>query len=289
MLGDLIGKPETAPAVFDDFLGHCRKMDRLPVVYQASASGRSMLVNAGFRMFKVGEEAVIDLPTFGTAGSKRANLRHTITRCRKDGVTFRWFPNGLPNHESRLMDELESIDAVWRKKAGPELGFTISHFDRRSLCWQPVSVAVGSGGKAIAYTTFRNTGSDGGWVLDLLRRCPDGPPGAVEACIAEAATAFREAGAKTLSLGLAPPGGLDMSSPEERLLALGGKLVSPWYNTAGLVRFKNKFDPTWTPRYGATRRRRDIVGFVIGLLWVHTADAIHLPGRRPVVRQVAAP
>jgi phosphatidylglycerol lysyltransferase len=289
VLGDLIGPPESAPKVFSDFLGRCRKLDRVPVVYQASSAGRATLVGAGFRVFKVGEEALIDLMTFDTTGPRRANLRHTITRCRKDGVVFRWFPNGIPAEESALLDELEAIDTTWRAKAGPEMGFTISHFDRATLGWQPISVAVSSTGHALAYTTFRKTGVDGGRVLDLMRRAPDGSPGAVEACIAEAAVAFRAAGARTLSLGLAPLTGLDASSSvfEERLLAYGGKLVRPWYDVGGLAHFKNKFDPYWIPRFGATRRRRDVIGFVIGLLRIHTAGAIHLPGRRPAARQVA--
>jgi phosphatidylglycerol lysyltransferase len=290
VLGDPIGKPDAAQAVFSDFLAHCRKMDRTPVVYQASSAGRSTLVAAGLRVFKVGEEALVDLSTFDTTGSKRANLRHTITRCRKDGVTFRWFTRGIPAEEQALVDDMAAIDAVWRKKAGPQMGFTISHFHRNSLAWQPVSVAVDGNGKAIAYTTFRKTGSDGGWVLDLMRRSPDGSPGAVEACIAEAAFAFKAAGATTLSLGLAPLSGLASSDTvfEERLLALGVRFVSPWYDVSGLARFKNKFAPYWIPRFGATRRRRDILGFMVGLVMIHMADAIHLPGRRRVVRQVAA-
>ncbi len=290
VLGDLIGPPESASAVMGRFLERCRKIDRVPVVYQASAAGRSTLMNAGFRLFKVGEEALIDLSTFDTSGPRRANLRHTITRCRKDGVVFRWFEAGIPTQESALLDDLAAIDAMWRRKAGPELGFTISSFDRATLGWQPVSVAVGPTGEALAYTTFRQTGVDGGWVLDLMRRAPDGPPGAVEGCIAEAAAAFRAGGARTLSLGLAPLAGLDTSSPmfEERLLANAGRLVRPWYDVSGLARFKNKFDPEWIPRYGATRHRRDLIGFVMGLLWVHLAGSLHLPGLRRRARQVAA-
>lgn len=290
MLGDLIGPAELAPRVLGAFLQHCRKNDRMPIVYQASPAGRAVLVGAGFRVFKVGEEALIDLLTFDTTGPRRANLRHTITRCRKDGVAFRWFPNGIPAEEPALLDQLESIDTIWRKKAGPQMGFTISGFERSTLTWQAISVAVAPNGRALAYTTFRKTGVDGGWVLDLMRRAPDGSPGAVEACIAEAAVNFRAAGARTLSLGLAPLAGLDTHSAavEERLLAYTARLAQPWYDTAGLARFKNKFDPYWISRYGATRRRRDLLGFVVGLLRVHLAGAFHLPGRRPAPRQVAA-
>jgi phosphatidylglycerol lysyltransferase len=290
VLGDVIGPSETAPKVFAAFLARCRQLDRVPVVYQASPAGRATLVGAGFRVFKVGEEALIDLPTFDTTGSRRANLRHTITRCCKDGVAFRWFPNGIPAEEADLVDELSAIDAVWRKKAGPQMGFTISQFDRAALCWLPVSVAVNPDGKALAFTTFRKTGVDGGWVLDLMRRSPDGPPGAVEGCIAEGAVEFKNAGSKTLSLGLAPLAGLSGSSAvfEERLLARGGKVVRPWYDVSGLAKFKNKFDPNWVPRFGATRYRRDVVGFVISLLRIHMADAIHIPGRRSAARRSAS-
>jgi phosphatidylglycerol lysyltransferase len=290
VLGDLIGSPEAAPQVFERFLAHCQRLDRVPVVYQASSIGRATFVGAGFRTFKVGEEALIDLATFDTTGCRRANLRHTITRCRKDGVTFRWFAHGITSEESALLDQLEAIDNIWRKTAGPEMGFTISHFNRASIAWQPISVAIGQAGLALGFTTFRKTGVDGGWVLDLMRRDPAGPPGVVEACIAEAAIAMRDAGAKTLSLGLAPLAGLDgVNGPwEERLLANGGRMVHRWYDVNGLARFKNKFDPYWIPRYGAIRRRRDLVAFIVGLLRVHLAGAFHLPGRRRPARPAVA-
>jgi phosphatidylglycerol lysyltransferase len=123
-----------------------------------------------------------------------------------------------------------------------------------------------------------------------MRRAPDGSPGVVEACIAEAAVAFRAAGASTLSLGLAPLAGLDnvAGTWEGRLLANAGRLVGRWYDVRGLYRFKNKFDPDWIPRYGAMRRRRDLVGFVVGLLRVHLSGALHLPGRHHSAPQVAA-
>jgi phosphatidylglycerol lysyltransferase len=290
VLGDLIGPPEASPQVFERFLSHCRRLDREPVVYQASSAGRATFVGAGFRIFKVGEEAIVDLATFDTTGNRRANLRHTITRCRKDGVTFRWFAHGISAEDSALLDQLEAIDDTWRKTAGPAMGFTISHFDRAAIAWQPVSVAIGQDGAALGFTTFGKTGVDGGWVLDLMRRDPAGPPGVVEASIAEAAVAMRDAGAKTLSLGLAPLAGLDgVNGPwEERLLASGGRMVHRWYDVQGLARFKNKFDPYWIPRYGAIRHRRDLIGFIIGLLRVHLAGAIHLPRRHRAARRAVA-
>lgn len=289
VLGDLIGPGEEATPLLAEFIDRCRKLDRIPVVYQASAAGRRYLAEAGFRTFKVGEEAIVDLTTFDLAGSRRANLRHTITRCKRDGVQVRWFPDGLPLEEARLADELTAIDAAWRRQAGPQMGFTISQFERPALTWLPVSIAVDPAGHALGFTTYRRTGADRGWVLDLMRRVPDGPPGVVEACIAEAAAGFKAAGATSLSLGLAPLAGLDVRNGplEERLLERGGRFVQRWYDVKGLAFFKNKFDPTWVPRYGAIRHRRDLIAFVVGLLWVHLSGALRLPGRRPL-RHAAA-
>ena len=239
------------------------------------------------RVFRVGEEAVVDLQTFDLAGSRRANLRHTITRCRKAGVSTRWFPSGIdPKVSPQLVAQLESIDEEWRRGMGPELGFTISHFDAESLRTAPAAVALDENGRALGFTTFRPTGVDGGWVLDLMRRTADSPPGVVEMCIADAAAAFRAGGSTSLSLGLAPLANVAAGRmTEDRLLALGARLIGRWYDVRGLAFFKSKFDPIWMPRYGAIRRRRDFVGFVIALLWVHVRPTTWLSKwHRPAVR-----
>ena len=102
--------------------------------------------------------------------------------------------------------------------------------------------------------------------------------------------AFRADGASTLSLGLAPLAGLDGANGtwEERLLAGAGRLVGRWYDVRGLYVFKRKFDPYWIPRYGAIRRQRDLLGFVIGLLRVHLSGSLRLPGRRRAALKAAA-
>jgi phosphatidylglycerol lysyltransferase len=117
-----------------------------------------------------------------------------------------------------------------------------------------------------------------------MRRAPGSPPGVVESCIVEAATALRAGGSATLSLGLTPLAGLDRNgSLEERLLAFGAQLVKSRYDVAGLTFFKAKFDPRWVPRYGAIRHRRDLPGYALALLRLHIKMTSLLPRlrRRP--------
>ena len=249
------GRPASRPGAWAAFVANCRARDEVPAVYQASSESRADLL-------ALGPASVPRRPRGDrrprrpstSAGSKRANLRHTITRARKGGVAFRFYPAGIPEPSGHaLAPSLIEIDRAWSAAAGPRLGFTIGQFDPAELDRLAISIATDADGAAIAFATFRPTGIDGGWVLDLLRRAPGGTPGALEGCLAEAATGLRAAGAPTLSLGLAPLAGLDDASAvaEERALARAASLVRRFYDVRGLAFFKNKFDPRWEPRYVA--------------------------------------
>ena len=284
-LGDPTGPAGSAPGAWAAFVASCRSRDEVPAVYQASSESRADLLALGLHPFRIGHEAIVDLTTFDLAGSKRANLRHTITRARKGGVEFHFYPAGLPVIEREALEpSMVEIDRAWSAAAGPRLGFTIGGFDRDELDRLAISVATDATGAAIAFATFRPTGIDGGWVLDLLRRAPGGTPGALEGCLAEAASGLRKAGAPTLSLGLAPLAGLDDTSAvkEERWLARAASLVKRFYDVRGLAFFKNKFDPRWEPRYVAIANRLDLPALAIALV------GLHLGGLRSVLRSTLA-
>lgn len=182
-----------------------------------------------------------------------------------------WHPAGLADEQRPLDAELLEVDRAWRVDGRPELGFTVNGYRRADLTSSPVAVARDADGRMIAFTTFRPTGCDGGWVLDLMRRVPGGVPGAVEACIADAAMGLRESGAAWLSLGLAPLAGLDPrhGSPIERGLAVGARLIRGSYDVSGLAFFKAKFDPLWQPRYLAVASRTHLPAVLLALLRLH--------------------
>jgi lysylphosphatidylglycerol synthetase-like protein (DUF2156 family) len=278
VLGDPIGPDGDRWAAFDGFLETCRRAGRVVAVYQASRDARAPLAARGFRTIQVGREASIDLAGFDLAGSRRANLRHTVTRARAGGVSVRVAIDGLrPADLERLRDALTAIDDAWRAQAGPELGFTVGSFDPATLGSTAIAVAEGADARPIAFATFQPTGNDGGWVLDLMRRVPGGTPGAFEACVVEAALALRASGATTLSLGLVPLSGLagDAATIEERLLARAARVARPWYDVSGLEFFKRKFDPAWEPRFIAVRSRRDLPGLIVALLRLHLGGLGH--------------
>lgn len=283
VLGDPLGPVVPAWQVFGRFIRDARRRDRLVGVYQVSEQGRRILEDAGWRTFLVGHEAIVDLEAFDLGGPRRANLRHTITRARKGGSSVRWFPTGIDASETELRSGMASVDEAWRRRSGPEMAYSIGRYADHDVGRVATSVAVDADGRVLAFATFRETDRAGGWVLDLLRRRRDGPPGALESCIATAATELHAAGARRLSLGLAPVGGLGGPGAkiEERLLAAGSRAVRRWYDVAGLRFFKAKFDPCWQPRYAAVPHAWDGPALGMALL------LLHFGGIRGLLRAVA--
>lgn len=272
VVGDPMGTQEDGWALFDDFVAECHRRDWLPAVYQATPEARRPLAAAGFKSYGIGQEAVLPLSGFSLLGRPRANLRHTITRAKKGGVSVTWYPEGLASAEAeRRWPALHEMDQRWRKKAGPSLGFTIGRFERGILEDRPISIAYDADDRPIAFTSFLPTGVDGHWVLDLMRREAGGVPGALEWCVAEAAIELGRAGETSLSLSLAPLAGI--GGPEapwpERLLATGARLLRPVYDVRGLAFFKDKFDVRWEPRYLAIQHLWDLPSIGLGLLSLH--------------------
>ena len=272
VVGDPMGTQENGWALFDDFVAECHQRDWLPAVYQASPESRGPLAAAGFTCYGIGQEAVLPLAGFSLIGRPRANLRHTITRAKKGGVSVTWYPQGLSAEEAeKRWPALNEMDLRWRKKAGPSLGFTIGRFERSILEDRPISIAYYADDRPIAFTSFLPTGVDGCWVLDLMRREAGGVPGALEWCVAEAATELGRAGETTLSLSLAPLAGIGGPGAPwpERVLATGARLLRPVYDVRGLAFFKDKFDVRWEPRYLAIQHLWDLPSIGLGLLSLH--------------------
>lgn len=101
--------------------------------------------------------------------------------------------------------------------------------------------------------------SGDGWHVDLLLRHPAAPPGTMEQLLLNVITALKAEGIATLNLGEVPfvtPSGCEQVAARTRRelrAAQWGEqiaaIVAPYYNVAGLLQFKNKFEPVWEPRY----------------------------------------
>ena len=218
----------------------------------------------GFDTSVVADEAVIDLPSFSLAGSKRANLRHSTTSGRRAGLTV------LP-YAPWQDQQIAEISREWlTTKRGGELGFTLSRHDevagqltdRETDLW----VAVDREGTIQAWCTWRHYLGGQGRVVDVMRRRIQAPNPAMDMLLATVLETYRDAGLQRASLASVP--------------CDHGDLADRIYPSRSLRSYKQKFDPRWEPRWLAVPAARQRI---FALAAVATA---YCPGglRRAVFR-----
>lgn len=231
--------------------------DRLalrPVVYAAPPELLPNLLELGFRVEKVGENAVIDLKDFSLVGSARQKLRNARRRvAEREGISFEVM---TPPHETLEWAALKAVSDAWLAgHGGKEKAFSLGAYDEGYLRRHAIAVAR-RGGDVIAFANLWRSADGERGALDLMRFDPEGAPnGLMDFLFTEILLWAQAHGLKTFDLGMAPLAGL----AEEKyasMFARLGRLVhergEPFYGFQGLRVFKDKFGPRWEPRYIAS-------------------------------------
>lgn len=235
------------------FRDEAEKLGLRPVVYGAPPELLPDLIDLGFRVEKIGENAVVELRAFSLSGSRRQSLRTARRKlAEREGATFQVED---PPTEAHL-EALRPLSDAWlAMHKGGEKAFSLGRFDPVFMTRGPLAV-VRLRERAIAFATLWTT-PDRAWAtIDLMRYDPQAaPPGAMDFLVAEALLWAQQEGYARFDLGMAPLSGLS----EERhapLFARFGRLIyeqgGPFYNFEGLRKFKEKFAPEWEPRYLAS-------------------------------------
>jgi phosphatidylglycerol lysyltransferase len=254
-VGDQVGEPGTEQQALSDFVTTCERNGWTPVLLAASHPTALAARRYGFASVAIGEEAVVDLQGFATAGKERAKLRQNVHRAERDGVVIVQYEAA---HRTATVDaQLGEISREWLKlKHGPELGFTLGHLDLDSFDLYETWIAL-VGGRVVAFTTWLPYLDGKAMILDLVRRRADSPVGTMELLILRSLEAFRDRGLKEASLNAVALASIerpdtDDSDDDSRLREAlrwlydhGGAV----YEAKNLMRFKVKFGPRWEPMY----------------------------------------
>lgn len=253
-MGAPVGKRAAWRSALSRFRDEAARLGLRPVVYAATPDLLPDLLDLGFRLEKVGENAVIDLPRFTMAGTKRQNLRAARRKLpEREGATFEVFEGEAV---AAQVEVLRPISDAWlAAHKGGEKGFSLGDFEPAFVSRGPIAV-VRLHNEPIAFTTIWVTPDKSWAAIDLMRYDPArAPHGAMDFLIVETLLWAQGAGIGKFDLGMAPLSGLS----EERhapLFARLGRLVyeqgGAFYNFDGLRKFKEKFVPDWEPRYLAS-------------------------------------
>mgnify|MGYP000440740315 CR=1 FL=1 len=250
-MGPPIGKRAAWTAALRLLREEAERLALRPVVYAAAPNLLPELLELGFRVDKVGENAIIDLKNFSLAGSARQKLRNARRRvAEREGVGFEVL---TPPHAVFLWDELRPVSDAWLvAHGGKEKAFSLGAFEPAYLARHAMAVARREG-KFVAFANLWRSADGERGALDLMRFDPEGAPnGLMDFLFTEILLWAQAHGLKTFDLGMAPLAGL----AEEKyasLFARIGRLVhergESFYGFQGLRAFKDKFGPRWEPRY----------------------------------------
>src|SRR5258707_8393342 len=186
VLGDPVGPSEEGDALLRAFVTFCRTQDWTVAWYLASPRVRVWCRRWGMSAHKIGEEAVIDVGRFTTAGKIGAPVRHSVTRARRGGMHVQlWQGEELPDS---LFAGMKRVSFAWQtaQHANVQMGFSMGRFPAD---WSPellTAIACADAGEVHAFLTWAPLYQGGGWSLDAMRRVGENETGTMEPHIAGA-------------------------------------------------------------------------------------------------------
>jgi lysylphosphatidylglycerol synthetase-like protein (DUF2156 family) len=237
------------------FARYCDARGWTPCFYSCSEATRAAGAELGWRALQVAEDTVLPLPGLAFTGKKWQDVRTSLNKAAKQGVTAQWWT--WQDAPIGLRDQIRSISEEWVTDKGlPELGFTLGGLRELADPAVRLLLAVDGDGTVHAVTSWMPVHQNGeltGWTLDFMRRRTDGLRGVTEFLIASAALGFQAEGARFLSLSGAPLARADRGGEPptalERILDWLGRTLEPVYGFRSLLAFKAKFQPEYHPLY----------------------------------------
>src|SRR6185436_12622105 len=128
----------------------------------------------------------------------------------------------------------------------------------------PCAIVRGADARIVAFANVLEGPHGEELSVDLMRQSPEEGPEDVgdvmDYLLIQLMLHGKERGFARFNLGMAPLAAVGeerSARPLEKLAHLFFRHGDPWYNYRGLRRFKEKFDPTWEPRYMAYPRPWD--------------------------------
>ncbi|MCG1042788.1 bifunctional lysylphosphatidylglycerol flippase/synthetase MprF [Mycetohabitans sp. B8] len=248
-LHDPVGPRDEWPELIRRFVALAHTHGGRAAFYQVRADALPFYLDTGLHLLKLGEEANIALADFDLKGSHRAHLRYAFKRGERDGLAVEVVePARLPE----CLPTLKSISDAWlQSRVAREKSFSVAAFNPSYLAAQSVML-LRQHGRAVAFVTFMTTDVHTEATVGVMRHLPDASGYAMDYLFTKLALHLKDAGLRTLSLGIAPLSGVQPTpfpSRWQRVARLAWHLGGRLYNFRGLRGFKSKFQPRWEPRY----------------------------------------
>ncbi|MGZ4103844.1 MAG: bifunctional lysylphosphatidylglycerol flippase/synthetase MprF, partial [Actinomycetota bacterium] len=267
--GDPVGEPTAFQGALRAFVDVCEQSGWRPAVYGARFDRLALYENLGLKSIYIGDEAIIDVPSFGLEGRRMRNVRQSVAHSARAGVTTEVHREGTLDPTLRRA----LIGISDRHKAGaPERGFSMA-LDGLLSGRDPDTVLIvcrDAQGAPIAFQRYVPCRAGKGLSLDAMRRDTGVPGGVNERMIVDIVEWGRANGVSVVSLNFAAfRNMLERDADITKLQALSAwiiKKMPSYIQIDTLRRFNKKFRPRWVPRYAIYRSAIDIAAIGIAAL-----------------------
>jgi phosphatidylglycerol lysyltransferase len=266
-LGDPIGPADCINESIAEFKSYCAPNDWLTAFYQITPTHLDQYKAAGFETLALGQEAVVDLSSFTLDGSENQSLRNSYNKLIKNGYHYDVIQ---PPYSPRMMRELEAISDEWLGSRGAsEMRFSLGWFDQAYLNTCPILLVRDREGFIEAFCNIITSFQVNEVSVDLMRHRTHVESGLMDFMFVSMFKWAKEQNYATFNLGLSALSGVGEHFDDpaiERALRYIYQNVNRFYNFRGLHAFKEKFHPTWTPRYLAYPTPSSLPAVSIALL-----------------------
>ncbi|MBM7470579.1 bifunctional lysylphosphatidylglycerol flippase/synthetase MprF [Subtercola frigoramans] len=247
--GEPLCRIDDTAQVIDEFVTFCEDHGWAPALYGVSETLRRQFSTTNWYFMKVGEETVLSPETWSLGGKKMQNIRTSLTRAAKTGLTCEWTTYAALTTAQR--EQISEISDGWvTEKKLPEMGFTLGGVDELKDHEVSLTIATTESGRIEAVTSWLPTFHNGiiiGLTLDFMRRRADGMPGVMDVIVAETMAKAKELGIRTVSLSAAPLA--ETAAATRKSTALLSRILEPAYGFQSLHRYKSKFQPEVRPLF----------------------------------------
>ena len=250
VLGDPLGPDEDIPLVVKEFVEFCTGNDWWFAFLSASKKYAEVFENAGLKLLKVGDEALIDLTNFDLEGFKGKDFRYALNKFENEGYRTEYIE---PPLSIELVKKLRIVSDSWLSiKGRRERVFTLGAFEENYVRTTPVFVVFDRNNKPASFINIVSAYKEGQTTADLMRRMKDAPNGLNDYLFTKLFIEMKNRGFKEFSLGLAPMSKFKKEENptfEEKALRQFMLHLKFIFSYGGLEDFKSKYTDYWVPRF----------------------------------------
>ncbi|UXR68807.1 MULTISPECIES: bifunctional lysylphosphatidylglycerol flippase/synthetase MprF [unclassified Staphylococcus] len=257
VLGDPIGDSDGFYSLLTEFYDHATYLGADVMFYQVSEEQLSLYHAFGNQFFKLGEEALIDVPNFTVAGKKRRGFRATLNKFESQGYTFEILDTPL---DEETYQRLRKVSDTWLGQQS-EFYFSVGHFNRKYINAAPVAVLRNAEGRIDAFATLMPVDQKTTISVDLIRWDREIDLPFMDGLYLNMILWAQTAGYAQFNMGMATlsnVGQVPYGHAKEKVVGRFYEHFNGLYSFQGLRQYKSKFGPHWESRYLIYHRQQTV-------------------------------